>query len=306
MNRTMVFKLKENMILAKQHSPPTLPDNVICATRSQRTWKGAELAVTGYQCQGEGMHMLPHHDRARLTVVLEESGGICEPCLRPVKPQTAEHMPRHIHFAPAGMEMWGYSKSVRRVVDATLTFDFAVLGEQLSIHFETSKIDSPRPLFSNDRIWSLTRLLSEAINNPDPSMQLFGDGIIAAITSQLFASPAISEFKSGGLVPWQLRRVTEYMEENLPNRIELHTLSALINLSQAHFSRAFKKSTGMAPYQWQLDLRIRRAQSMLANSDASLGDIAQATGFADAVHFGRTFRKLVGVAPGAWRSDCRR
>jgi len=252
------------------------------------------------------VHLLPHRDNARLTVVLEESGGICEPCLRPGKPQTAEHIPRHIHFAPAGMEMWGYSKNVRRVVDATLAFDFALLGEQLSIKFETHKIESPRPLFSHDRIWSLTRLLSEAINNPDPSMQLYGDSIIAAITSQLFASPKISEFKAGGLVPWQLRRVTEYMDENFPDRIELGTLSSLINLSQAHFSRAFKKSTGMAPYQWQLDLRIRRAQSMLANSDASLGEIAQATGFADTVHFGRTFRKLVGVAPGAWRSDCRR
>lgn len=294
------------MILAEQNCAPPLPDNVIGATRSRRAWKGAELAVTGYQCQGEGMHLLPHRDRARLTVVLEESGGICEPCLRPVKPDTAEHIPRHIHFAPAGMAIWGYSKSVRRVVDATLSFDFAVLGEQLSIHFEADRIASPRPLFSNDRIWSLTRLLSEAINNPDPSMQLYGDGIIAAITSQLFASPRVSQFKPGGLVPWQLRRVTEYMEEHFPNRIELETLSALINLSQAHFSRAFKMSTGMAPYQWQLDVRIRRAQSMLAYSDAGLGEIALATGFADAVHFGRTFRKLVGVAPGAWRDDRRR
>lgn len=107
--------------------------------------------------------------------------------------------------------------------------------------------------------------------------------------------------RPGGLAPWQLRRVTDYMETHFPDRIELATLAAQIKLSQAHFSRAFKASTGLAPYQWQLTARIRHAQCLLAASDASLGEIAQATGFADPVHFGRTFRKLVGVAPGAWR-----
>lgn len=252
------------------------------------------------------MHPLPHRDKARLTVVLEESGGVCQPCPRPGKPDASSHIPRHIHFAPAGMEMWGYSKSVRRVVDATLAFDFALLGERLSADFDTRRIDSPLPRFSNDRIWNLTRLLAEAVDNPDPSMQLYGDGIIAAITSQLFAGPRAAACKTGGLAPWQLRRVTEYMEEKFPDRIELETLSSLINLSQSHFCRAFKISTGIAPYQWQIDARIRRAQAMLANSDDALSEIAQATGFADAVHFGRTFRKHVGVAPGAWRSDARR
>lgn len=297
---------KEPIILAKHAPSPSLPDNVIGMTRSRRAWKGVELEVTGYRCEGEGIHRLPHRDRARLTVVLEECGGVCEPLFRPNAPCPAEHIPRHIHFAPAGLEMWGYSKSVQRVVDATLVFDFALLGEQLSIGFEPDRIHTPQPRFSNDRLWHLTRLLSEAVDNPDPSMQLFGDGIVAAIASQLFAAPRLADHRPGGLAPWQLRRVTEYMEEQFPCRIELGTLSGLVNLSQAHFGRAFKLSTGKAPYQWQLDLRIRRAQSMLAGADASLGEIAHATGFADTVHFGRTFRKLVGVSPGAWRSSVRR
>lgn len=74
-------------------------------------------------------------------------------------------------------------------------------------------------------------------------------------------------------------------------------------LSQSHFSRAFKASTGMAPYRWQLDARIRRAQALLLDTRASLDEVAEATGFADAVHFGRTFRKLTGATPAAWRRD---
>jgi transcriptional regulator GlxA family with amidase domain len=107
--------------------------------------------------------------------------------------------------------------------------------------------------------------------------------------------------RPGTLAPWQLRRVIDYLESHLPQRVELETLAALINLSQAHFSRAFKASTGLAPYQWQLYARIRRAQTMLLYSEAPLSEIAVATGFADAVHFGRTFRKLSGLTPGIWR-----
>lgn len=59
----------------------------------------------------------------------------------------------------------------------------------------------------------------------------------------------------------------------------------------------------MAPYRWQLDARIRRAQAQLIDTHASLDQVAEATGFADVVHFGRTFRKLTGATPAAWRRD---
>lgn len=279
---------------------------MIGLTQSQRAWDGVQLTVTDYRAEGEGTHPLPFWDQARLSVVLEECGGPCEPRFRPDQPCPTEHIQRHMHFAPAGLEMWGYSKTAKRVADAVLVFDFDILGKRLATRFDANKTDVPQPRFANDAIWYLVKLLSDAVDNPDPSMGLYGDGIIAAVTSQLFADPKIAGAKVGGLVAWQLRRVIDYIEEHFPDRIELETLAALVNLSQAHFSRAFKVSTGLAPYQWQLDARIRRAQSLLANTNASLGEVAQATGFADAVHFGRTFRKITGVTPGVWRSASKR
>jgi transcriptional regulator GlxA family with amidase domain len=157
--------------------------------------------------------------------------------------------------------------------------------------------------FSDDRIWTLVRLLSDAVNDPDPSVQLYGDGLTAAITAQLFANPPEPGADARGLAPWQLRRIVEYLDARLPARVELAHLAQLAQLSQSHFSRAFKASTGMAPYRWQLDARIRRAQALLIDTPASLDQVAEATGFADAVHFGRTFRKLTGATPAAWRHD---
>jgi len=206
-------------------------------------------------------------------------------------------------FAPAGMEMWGYSDDARFVKDATLAFDFAALGERVATNIDASAIATPRLRFADDRIWPLVRLLADAVNDPDPSTQLYGDGLAAAIMARLLADPAQSATDGNGLAPWKLRRVVDHLEAHLPERVDLAELAALAGLSQSHFSRAFKASTGMAPYRWQLDARIRRAQALLIDPRASLDEVTEATGFADAVHFGRTFRKLTGAAPGAWRRD---
>ena len=59
----------------------------------------------------------------------------------------------------------------------------------------------------------------------------------------------------------------------------------------------------MATLRSQLDARVRRAQALLIDTRASLDQVAETTGFADAVHFGRTFRKITGATPAAWRRD---
>jgi AraC-like DNA-binding protein len=83
--------------------------------------------------------------------------------------------------------------------------------------------------------------------------------------------------------------------------IRLAELAALVGLSQAHFARAFKASTGLPPYRWQLECRIRQAQALLSPGDVSREEVAQVSGFAEAVHVGRRFRQIVGIAPATWR-----
>jgi transcriptional regulator GlxA family with amidase domain len=68
-----------------------------------------------------------------------------------------------------------------------------------------------------------------------------------------------------------------YLEAKIPARVELATLAELAGLSQSHYSRAFKASTGLAPYQWQLQTRIERAKDLLLNTKGCLEDVAQAT-----------------------------
>jgi transcriptional regulator GlxA family with amidase domain len=96
------------------------------------------------------------------------------------------------------------------------------------------------------------------------------------------------------------------MEANLSTGVRLRDLAEITRLSQSQFGRAFKASTGLAPHQWQMNLRINRAQQLLLDGELSLAQIALVTGFSEQSHFTRVFRSIVGVSPGFWRRDRRR
>jgi AraC family transcriptional regulator len=215
-------------------------------------------------------------------------------------------VPRHLYFVPAGMPVWGYSADMRFVQDAVLTFDLERVGERLEQTLACDLGAPPRLRFADERLWTLVRLLSDVVDDRDPSTELYGDGLTAAIVARLMSRPQPSARAVTGLAPWQLRRVIEYLDAHISQRVELASLATLVGLSQSHFSHAFRVSTGMAPYRWQLDARIRRAQRLLLEPEQSLEDVAEATGFSDAVHFGRMFRQLTGTTPATWRRDRRR
>ena len=281
-----------------------LPENILDVFSLRRQWNGVSLCVTEFHCAGRVVHPLPGNGQARLSVVLEETGAHAEPRLRESMPCPIAYQRRQMLYAPAGMEVWGFSANAHYVRDATLEFDLGALGDRLSSRIDPAQADAPRLRFTDDRIWGIVRLLAEVVDDPDPSTQLYGDGLTAVLAAQLFLRPAeAAQPATAGLAAWQLRRVLDYLETCLPDHVSLAELASLVGLSQWHFSRAFKASTGVAPYRWQLQASIRRAQSLLLGTEASLDCVAEATGFADAIHFGKTFRRITGAAPAAWRRE---
>ena len=107
----------------------------------------------------------------------------------------------------------------------------------------------------------------------------------------------------GGLGPWQKRRATELLSENLAGRIRLSELARECGLSISHFARSFKASFGVSTHTWLVQRRIERSQELLVHTRESLADIAEQAGFSDQAAFTRTFHQIVGISPGRWRRD---
>lgn len=105
----------------------------------------------------------------------------------------------------------------------------------------------------------------------------------------------------GGLSTWQERLAKDIIETSLIGGIELAELASLCGLRTSQFAHAFRRSTGIAPYQWLQQRRIARAKDLIAARLMPLADVAQACGFADQSHLTRNFVRLVGATPRAWR-----
>ena len=113
--------------------------------------------------------------------------------------------------------------------------------------------------------------------------------------------PAPGRRSGGGLAGWQDERVRAYIDDQLGHPIATADIAALCNLSSSQFTRAFRETHGLPPRQWIIRRRIQRAQSLLANANMSLCDIAFACGFGEQTHFTRSFTRMTGQSPGAWR-----
>ena len=147
--------------------------------------------------------------------------------------------------------------------------------------------------------------LMPAFRAPDQVSRLFTDYAMLA-----FASHAASTYGGmqlgaklvkGGLAPWQERLSKDMIAGDLTDAKSLHEIARACGISVSHFSRAFRKSTGLAPHAWLLQERVESAKHLLRRRDLSLSEIARACGFADQSHFARVFSNRVGSSPGVWR-----
>lgn len=107
---------------------------------------------------------------------------------------------------------------------------------------------------------------------------------------------------SSGRLSWRrLDRALAYMHAHLHERVRLDDIAYAAGLSAYHFSRAFRKTTGVPPYRYLLNCRVERVRELLRIGDRTLADIAADTGFADQSHMCNVFRRLNGTTPGGFR-----
>jgi AraC family transcriptional regulator len=105
----------------------------------------------------------------------------------------------------------------------------------------------------------------------------------------------------GGLAPWQQRRASELLHENLQGQIRLSDIAQECGLSISHFARSFKTSFGASTHQWLIQHRIDHAKQLMSGTNLTLVDVAVQSGFSDQAAFTHTFNQIVGLSPGRWR-----
>lgn len=145
------------------------------------------------------------------------------------------------------------------------------------------------------------RTIEQAISNANPVQ---AEEAVCELVHGVFADGiGVSRRKGqlvGGLAPHHMRRIREYVKEDLSRRITLTDLSQLCGLSDFHFQRSFRTTLGLSPHEWILRLRLEAAQQQIVKGER-LADVASACGFSSQSHLNRNFKAHIGVTPGMYR-----
>lgn len=95
----------------------------------------------------------------------------------------------------------------------------------------------------------------------------------------------------------KLAEVTELMEANIEEPIELEELASFVGISRRQLERLFLKHLNCTPSRYYLKLRLDRARQLLKQTTCSIIEVASMCGFVSAPHFSRCYRKYIGISP---------
>lgn len=155
-------------------------------------------------------------------------------------------------------------------------------------------------LYRNPFINKEVKKITQNIENEYKTADFLSDEIISCLTHSLFyllARNAESCVKvdNGNNV---IEKAVAFIRENFSSDITLSETAKMFSLSSGHFSRTFKKETGLGFSKYLNSLRLQYAEQLLrSDSSKNITQIAECCGFEDSNYFSKKFKEAYGISP---------
>ena len=157
--------------------------------------------------------------------------------------------------------------------------------------------------FTDNFLLVLLEGLHKELSSRYRGSSLFVEGIAQSLAGHLvrtYADETTPEYK-GGIPGFRLRKIRDQMVTHLEDEFSLTLLAREAGMSEFHFSRAFKRTTGFKPSQYFINLRMERARRLLRETNRSIIEIGLNAGYTSPSHFSRIFHREVGISPSRYR-----
>ena len=157
-------------------------------------------------------------------------------------------------------------------------------------------------LVPHDIMFLLKKFMAE-YENKLPGYEQVLEANAVAITHQLIRSLlGINVAPDFITERFEIEGVMEYMQQNYGQKLSVKKLAKIINMSESHFTRIFKKETGMAPMEYLLGVRLDKARKLLRAGAMNITEVSMNCGFNSISHFSSCFTKHLGLTPSEYQN----
>jgi AraC family transcriptional regulator len=101
--------------------------------------------------------------------------------------------------------------------------------------------------------------------------------------------------------PHWLRQARDLVNDRFAENLSLDDIAATVKVHPSHLARVFRQQYGCSIGEYTRQLRLDHARHELSTSEASLLEIAVASGFSDQSHFSKAFKRHTGLTPTEFR-----
>ncbi len=99
----------------------------------------------------------------------------------------------------------------------------------------------------------------------------------------------------------EIVKAKEYIESYWLEEFNIDEVAGAVNLSRYHFTRLFKKHTGMTPYGYYQDVKISKLKEKLCDKNLSISQVFANCGVDYNGNFPRIFKEKMGITPSQYR-----
>lgn len=239
-------------------------------------------------------HSFPNHTHGFHSVGVMEKGGCY--CRQPGSGSSFVRGGEIALFNPGLVHSGVLTDSDTCITYRVFSFDTPLIEKALRELAEKDGLPEFRSVVIKDRLTtlSLTQLNMAAAS---AASRLSLDTALARAAAALLTRHCETASRvPKTMEPAAVKKVRDYLNENLSEKVSLEELSTVAGLSRYHLLRVFRESTGLPPHSYHLQLRIEYAKRLL-RSGISFAETALLSGFSDQSHFSNTFRKYTGATP---------
>jgi AraC family transcriptional regulator len=159
----------------------------------------------------------------------------------------------------------------------------------------------------DERLRALANEIRKMLLTPFPGDTLHAETLSRAAAGHLVRNYAsqrqVSTKTAREMTREQCNRAIEYIEESLGDDLSLARIAKAAGVSVSRLNNEFKQCTKLAPHQYVLSARVRRANTLLTTTNVPLAEIAFQCGFSNQQHMTRMVRRGAGRTPGSIRRD---